>query len=1065
MKWKTIIYLLALMLLHILISCRDKSTIDNQPFYQNLFDEEPACISAVDSTRYIVGSETGDIFIMEGNRVTKHFASDRARIYDMYVEGNNMWIGLRNNGVMKCTQTDSLSFNLEDMCPTENFSIPKTQDRYSPYNIIPFNDSLLLTATSNGLYYLNKNKEAGELTPIHFGSITPGRPFCFCSPIVTNSTIYLASDSGVVEIQKITSIPSISTPSILNGKKIVWIDVNESNGQLTALSKDSLFIIDVKDKRLEYKHSLPFSGILSFVRIGASFYFLSPSSLYVVRDLKSWDYSEVKLPYRVSHDCRNVMIFDKKSQMLRMATEKGIISFPVINGFGISDPNISHACYDETTGTLFFVNTDNELYEMQKDGENADKILQLPENENISHLFANNGAIYYIADNRDLKTISTGSVKNFFRTLLGSHPDKICMFDEDVTSMFLDKDTIYVGTRNSLFIVNTDGKKTHLYEKKNPYTTNITKQNGKVYATTLNDGLFDLSDTSSSLDSIHFQEDYSKFKNYSLLLSNHYINVILQNDSIIGTYKIKGYKKILKANGSRTDYIFAISKNSVKQFALVVDGTTLKTLRQTGEYNSSLNPDACIITGNNIYLSTSEGVMKVNVNNNDDALTNRIPVEFSRSHFNLQKTVFLIILALIILSALTGFFLYALKIHSKAQETVKEEQRKAKESIKEAEETKEKESLIRKNLNLLEEIKECIDYQTLKKEIESVDNYISVKVQNELLNDFIKSKKHYSYINNLFDFFSSDLSLDTRKNTDIQKESVASVAELQKLNEKTIKRIDELSSVLLKNKNKIHNLLNKHFIQLKRTVIISTTYKYDHDNIIIDLLRQFKDKDDFTQIIQNYKFELDLDKLYDERIKKLSKGRKIIINEINNRILQLETSTNNEDNNSYLYISKARDIICIIQTFIKKTIIDFIISLMESQDNPVENIDGKEYATVEKFQDLLQLTLLDFFKNSKYISSEDQELLRAFNKQTIYIAKDKKEHVTYIFMILMVFMAKEKIIKASEVKRILGEKYSKSIRNNYKITVSLISGNKSLKKQTEKRKKEIIIAYQIHTLC
>lgn len=610
------------------VSCTKPSRVHEQAFHELSLDTELASIAMVDDSVCVVGGEYGDLYFLVRGIVKRHLSSDEARIYGLYRQGDDTcFIGIRNKGAVRALfpRLDSVSetwlkyVDLSNSLPQykqiSNHNENNKGNQYSPYGFAKYDDDLIVTTTSNGLYSFNVHQRQDTLNFIPYLGNREGAPFFYCSPISIDNAIFIASNDGVVRIDRLNNSFKIHNKSSLEGRCvglknrcIVKLEMDEP--MLYALSDgkdcDSLYVLHLAnlDHAVD-SCQLPFSA-LSMILVMGKFYFVNESSLYVVSNLNDIEhYVEIPLPHIVPSDTRNIMAYDTYSQQIRLVTRRAVLSFPSINGIGESDVVIQ-SCFDEITQRAYFLNTKKELYAYNPDGDGeAKKIMDLPGNEEVSDFYVRNDIFYYIANHRQLKKIENGGFINRCFHSFVCRPSKVCDLINISTSMQIEGDTAYVGVRDLLQKVSlASGESTKEYDSIKPYFTRLCKVDNNLYATTLNDGTLNLTKKDSiNCNRRQFQNDFVVTgRGDSLLLDIHYLYAI--GSEKIDSLRLDGYERLFLCDDTLG---VAISRRGVQYFSLTDSGCLRKGLF----YENYINPEACMVVADTLYLATDWGLMKM----------------------------------------------------------------------------------------------------------------------------------------------------------------------------------------------------------------------------------------------------------------------------------------------------------------------------------------------------------------------------------------------------------------------------------------------------------------------
>ena len=675
------------------IACEKPSNQDEQSFQELSLDTELASISVIDDSLCIVGGENGDIYVLKDGKVCNHIHSDESRIYSVfYDDADTCFLGIKNTGVVRCRKpnlskkgkleyVDIEKSNPQYKCIPNNNEHNK-KNNYSPYGFIKYSDDKILTTTSNGLYYFSSSQRQDTLDFIPGLNHEAGKSFAYCSPVSIDRRIFIASDNGIIMIDK-KNADIKKGKHLLGGKRIVKLEVDKAKEKLYALaqysdnmvSKDKLYVLGLDSDTYEVDDScqLP-STAFSMVYVKDKLYFINSHFLFVLpskekklAELKEEDFKIIKLPHIVASDTRNTMAYDSAYQKIRIVTKRSVLSFPAVNGIGASDV-VLQSCYDKATEKLYFLNTKNELFEY---GENkvSRKVLQLSRDEEILNLHAYDDAFFYISNHRELKKVVNKGVFGFINKKLNYINQSICTRISDLahpsTAMFVDGDTAFVGIKDSLLRINLNtGKSLNSNDRPvNSYITRFRKTGNDIYATTLNDGLINLTKNNITNQEKQFLNDYVIINDSSsLLLDNHYV-LYQKDDSVKDSLRIEGCRLLVYRNKG-----VVISSRKVQFFSI---NFNLDRLEKGSFYDWHINPEACSIIEDTLFLATDWGLMRMNVRDEEYQSQKTAPIIFENKQINWIKTTLLLIS--IILLLLVGLFVS--RIYKKDIESLGEKEK------------------------------------------------------------------------------------------------------------------------------------------------------------------------------------------------------------------------------------------------------------------------------------------------------------------------------------------------------------------------------------------------------
>lgn len=597
-----------------LTSCEKPSDQYEQGFQELSLDTELASITVIDSLCF-VGGENGDLYVLKDGKVCQHLQSDEPRIYRIYYgDADTCCLGIRNKGVARCLKPrlDSIEGQLE-LVDSAYKQIPRVDgndkgNKYSPYGFIRYNDSIVLATTSNGLFFFNPVGRQDTLDVIKSPS-RAGEPYVYCSPVSDGSSIFIATKEGVLRIDKNGGKPSISS-TLLKGRQITKLQVKGDT--LYALAKysdhDSLHVWDIHSNIMADSIRLDFTAF-DMVWAKGKLYFVNASSLFVATEERKGRRLQVvkviPLPHRVLSDTRNNMVYDTAFQKIRIVTNRSVVSFPAVNFIGESDI-ITQSCIDGKTDKLYLLNTKNELF-LYRSGMEAEKIIQFPEDEEISGLSAHDGVFYYIKNHGTLKKVSNKGLYRLINDRV-SFSSTCCKLQNESTAMLSSGDTAYVGVRDLLQLIDLKTcKDTRVEENVKPYITRFRKVGGDIYAITLNDGLINVTKRDTTFRERQFLNDFLLTKSGdTLLLDNHHVYLLTRGHRK-HSMRADGFNRLFLDHSSDSGAV--ISKRKIQFFSVRND-----SLVSGLAYDYYLNPEACSIIKDTLFLATDWGMIKMNVN-------------------------------------------------------------------------------------------------------------------------------------------------------------------------------------------------------------------------------------------------------------------------------------------------------------------------------------------------------------------------------------------------------------------------------------------------------------------
>jgi len=679
-KNKVIVGLSVLVWLLASVSCKETPSGSEAAFESLSFDEDLASITLLNDSISVVGSEHGDLFYLVNGQRLGHQRSLESRIYQLYADGDSLWAGVRSSGVvrMETAAVEGQSAQSDVWRVGRRMSIPLQDFRYSPYGLICYRGDTLLVATSHGLYYFSTHQSSDQLLPIAYKRDV-GRPFVFCSPVASDGSIYVASDDGVVRIDRTSAAPAISR-TLLQGHQIRRLEFNQVLHRLYALSDDSLFVVSTPDDRVLERLSMPFTAF-SMVEALGKFYFLNQDWLYVSQDLTDLSHATaIRLPHPVPTDTRNNFVYDRQQQELHIVTRHAVLSLSAVNGIGQSANMVLQSAFDEAAHTAYFLTPKNDLFAIGSSDTIAQKLLRLPSTENVSQLTAYQGTITYVANRKQIRTIRP---RGPFRNIIYNQPSTVATTQKDITALHSYGDLMLVGVRDSLMAFRKGTALPLTPPHYEPYVTHITSVSADtLYATTLNNGLWCLVDRGDSLsasivpatNNIRFQADLLPLGgDVSVLLNHHYLYLI-HGDSVqpVDSVALSGYRRLLMLSRSAFGCrIAALSFRNLRLFDVTSEG--FRPLPHQVSYGQDFIIRGCLEADNRLYLSTEWGTLAA------DSLGRNLAVSptflsFDRTTYDFTFTLasILLLLALFVITYL-GIKLYSYRQQRLCVEALKEQ--------------------------------------------------------------------------------------------------------------------------------------------------------------------------------------------------------------------------------------------------------------------------------------------------------------------------------------------------------------------------------------------------------
>ena len=143
-------------------------------------------------------------------------------------------------------------------------------------------------------------------------------------------------------------------------------------------------------------------------------------------DLES--FLSVPLRRKVPQFCTNVVATDKVNGYTVLITENALWNIPLHLGIFNAKGEIVASCSDGDD--IYYVNADNELYHQHTGSPEAFKIAEIPDDEVVSGMMADDKFLYYISNKQVLKRIK--SQTTIYRQCL------VCFFSSALSVAYQD---------------------------------------------------------------------------------------------------------------------------------------------------------------------------------------------------------------------------------------------------------------------------------------------------------------------------------------------------------------------------------------------------------------------------------------------------------------------------------------------------------------------------------------------------------------------------------------------------------------------------------------------------
>ncbi|MDR2858854.1 MAG: hypothetical protein LBV64_00455 [Mediterranea sp.] len=601
-------YFFILNLLLLFFSCgkyEEVKTIGETEYY---FDEQLSSISLDENGYFWVGSETGDVFNFKDNyRISFDLGEDR--IYKVNREITNhdntlFWIGIRNSGLQKWRKNKN-----NELEKLKTYTINFKQDKYSPYDFVMVGNTIYV-ATSQGVYFLDKNSEADSLSLIfpsrEFLSKQDGTPFVVHNICQYNDSLLLAStQDGLLWYNLLNHTIKLTF-------KDNYIEhVSIYNDTIFTVTKDRLYLNNLKGDVLSNINTG--YGPKLYYQIQGIHYLVGAEELLLSNDLK--DFFHLRLRRSIPMGCRNLILSDTLTNFTYLLTENAIWRIPDNIDVFKSNKAIKASC--STSDKIYYLSLQNELYMQNSQSNEAKWIYTFSEDNLIQWMdIIGNTLYFYNIDNEFQKmTISDSWIKN----VLFNSPQTILQSEAGITAASVkqmgDKVLSYLGIRDGLITIDDNNKTDTIPELSKAYITSMFghEDTDRLYISTLNNGVFHIS-RDNQVRQIPKTEDLSFIKDI-ITTNDHNSNlIILTNQQIISqnsddSARVKGYKKLLYANDT---LFYALPEFGIQKFIIsgneIIDkGIFYKDIRFNRNSSSSTAGKLTLISNvGSLYLSANQ---------------------------------------------------------------------------------------------------------------------------------------------------------------------------------------------------------------------------------------------------------------------------------------------------------------------------------------------------------------------------------------------------------------------------------------------------------------------------
>ena len=550
----------------ILFSCdkyNDIKTIGETEYY---FDEKLSSISLDEDGSFWVGTENGDIYNFKDNyRVYLDLAEDR--IYKIVKEKTTsndtvFWVGARNSGLQKWRK--NYDGRLEKI---HAFKINFKEDKYSPYDFVMANNNKVYVATSQGIYYTDKNNENDSLSLIfpskEFLSKKNGTTFVVHNICLYKDSLLLASTQSGVFLHNILTHRS---RFILKDNFIEHVSVY--NDTVFTVAKGNLYLSDLGGNLL--KEISAGNSPKLYYQVKGIHYLIGAEGLLLSNDLTDFLHIPLRRTVPVARS-RNVILPDTLNNFTYLVTENAV--WRISNNLDAfkSSKHIKASCANEKN--IYYLSIDNELYMQDKLSNKAQWIYTFAENNLIQWMdVIDNNLYFYNIDNEFQKmTISDNWLKN----VIFNSPQVILKSEARMTSVNIkkmgEKTFSYLGIQDGLVTIDINNKVDTIPEFSSEYITSMFghEYTGRLYISTLNNGVFYISQD-KQVKQVPETEGKSFIQDI-ITTNNHNSNLItLTNQEITSQnphaiIRVKGYKKLLYVNDT---LFYALPEFGIHKFVI-----------------------------------------------------------------------------------------------------------------------------------------------------------------------------------------------------------------------------------------------------------------------------------------------------------------------------------------------------------------------------------------------------------------------------------------------------------------------------------------------------------------
>ncbi len=614
--------LLFLIISSVLIgSCKREAVTNTQIFDEFTLDTELSSIwSSPDNNNLWIGTKSGEIILHNGKEVKWRLDSQKNKIYKVVPEtqgkDTTLLIGLQNAGLQKLTVRNS------EIVENNFYPIDCKGIDYSAYDFCTINDSIILVATSNGIYRLNIKVSQAKMNLVFprkdsLAQRSYEYPVYKLCPY-KNGTIVCATPSGII-IYDENSNNKIN--KIIAGTNLNY--VTSFNDTVYTLSKGQITIYDgIKTKTIRCKDN----PNIIFQDNNHNKWIISEFNVKIGKDINKYDeFVNIDLPKSIPYLSERNLITSKE-HCTYLITTKSILRAPVHLGI-YTNSDIVSICSDNLN-SIYFITSSNLLY--KKDGnENARFIKKIEAQGKIQWSAVSGIYLYFHTGGNSLyrTKLSTNHI-------FGSNTEDLFKNQKEIGNilsarLFQDPNKrvakIMIGTKNGLFYINIKRERPQITISNGLKDKDIIRISNNIsdyhIAATINDGIY----KAYLLQNRDWQRKVIKTN-----LDNKWINdvcpiddqniLILTNRQLyldqtdrVDSVGVKNLYKLIPINDTTLYAIglYGIHKIGISNNKLWVDSTRIFP-------DITFNPNAYIVMPEQtLYIGSKLGVIQLKITGNN----------------------------------------------------------------------------------------------------------------------------------------------------------------------------------------------------------------------------------------------------------------------------------------------------------------------------------------------------------------------------------------------------------------------------------------------------------------